>query len=62
VLHKGGQEAAIAIKPVPCVGTELVLTVGGEWLNTRLFRHHEQAELASAIADTRAMLESKGWA
>ena len=28
----------------------------------RLFRSHEQAELVDAIADTRTMLETKGWA
>jgi hypothetical protein len=30
-----------------------------EWRKTRLFRSHEQAELAGAIADTRAMFEGR---
>jgi hypothetical protein len=34
---------------------------GRELRKTRLFRSHEQAELAGAIADTRAMFEGKGW-
>jgi hypothetical protein len=36
-----------------------VLTVKGEWRRSRLFRLHEQAEMVGA--DTRTMLESKGW-
>jgi len=46
---------------VPDIGAEIVLTVDGEWRRTRLFRAHEQAELSSAIADTRAMFQAKGW-
>jgi hypothetical protein len=34
---------------------------GRELRRTRLFRSHEQTELVGAIADTRAMLEAKGW-
>jgi hypothetical protein len=34
------------------IGAEIVLTVGGEWRKTRLFRSHEQAELVGAIAYT----------
>ena len=44
------------------VGAEIVLTVDGELHKTRLFWSHEQAELAGAIADTRAMFEGMGWA
>jgi hypothetical protein len=58
---KGEHEAAIDVKAVPGIGAEIVLTVDGEWRKTRLFRSHEQAELVGAIADTRTMLEGKGW-
>jgi hypothetical protein len=60
-LRKGEHEAAIDLKAVPGIGAEIVLTVDGEMRKTRLFRSHEQAELVGAIADTRAMLEGKGW-
>jgi hypothetical protein len=60
-LRKGEHEAAIDLKAVPGLGAEIVLTVDGEMRKTRLFRSHEQAELVGAIADTRAMLEGKGW-
>jgi hypothetical protein len=60
-LRKGEHEAAIDLKAVPGIGAEIVLTVDGEMRKTRLFRSHEQAELAGAIADTRAMFECKGW-
>jgi hypothetical protein len=43
------------------VGTELVLLVDGELQKTRLYRIHEQAELATAIAETRAKFEVRGW-
>ena len=45
---------------MPGIGAEIVLTVDGQWLKTRLFRAHEQAELVGAIADTRVMFEGKG--
>jgi hypothetical protein len=61
-LHKGEHEAAIDLLALSGIGAEIVLTVNGEWRNTRLFRSHEQAELVGAIADTRAMFEEKGWA
>jgi hypothetical protein len=61
VLRKDGREAAIDVKAVPGVGAEIVLSVDGQWRKTRLFRSHEQAELVGAIADTRTMLETKGW-
>jgi hypothetical protein len=61
-LHKGEHAAAIDVKAVAGLGAEIVLTVDGEMRKTRLFRSHEQAELVGAIADTRAMLEEKGWA
>lgn len=43
------------------VGAEIVLTVGGEWRKTRLFRSHEEEELVGAIADTRTAFAGKGW-
>ena len=61
-LRKDRREAAIHVKAVPGIGAEIVLTVDGELRKTRLFRSHEQAELVGAIADTRTMLETKGWA
>ena len=61
-LRKDGHEAAINVRPVPGIGAEIVLTVDGDLRRTRLFRSHEQAELVGAIAETRAMLEAKGWA
>jgi hypothetical protein len=61
VLRKDGREAAIDVKAVPGIGAEIVLTVDGEMRKTRLFRSHEQAELAGAIADTPAAFECKGW-
>ena len=61
-LRKGEHAAAIDLKAVPGIGAEIVLTVDGELRKTRLFRSHEPAELVGAIADTRAMLERKGWA
>jgi hypothetical protein len=41
---------------------KIVLSVDGDWQRTRLFRSHEQAELADAIADTRRLFEANGWA
>ena len=61
-LRKDGHEAAMALKAVPGIGADIVLSVDGEMRKTRLFRSHEQAELVGAIADTRAMFEGKGWA
>ena len=58
--HDDGHEAAIALRAVPGVGAEIVLTVDGELRKTRLFRSHEQAELVGAIVDTRAMFAAKG--
>jgi hypothetical protein len=60
-LRKDGHEAAINLRPVPGIGGEIVLTVDVELRYRRLFRSHEQAELVGAIADTRTMLEAKGW-
>ena len=45
----------ITLRAVPGISAEIVLAVDGEWLKTRLLRSHEQAELVSAVADTRAM-------
>jgi hypothetical protein len=59
-LRKGEHAAAIDLKAVPGIGAEIVLTVDGEWRKMRLFRSHEQAERAGAIADTRTMFEGKG--
>jgi hypothetical protein len=53
VIHQNRQQFAAAA---------IVVYADGEMRRTRLFRSHEQAELVSAIADTRAMLEGKGWA
>jgi hypothetical protein len=39
-----------------------MLTVDGELRRTRLYRAQEQAGLSSAIAETRASFETKGWA
>ena len=61
-LRKGTSEAAIDLRAVSGIGAEIVLTVDGELRRTRLYRAHEQAELSSAIADTRATFEAKGWA
>jgi hypothetical protein len=61
-LRMGEHVAAIHVKAVPGIGAEIVLTVDGEWRRSRLFRSHEKAELVSAIADTRATFEAKGWA
>ena len=60
-LHKGEHAAAIDLKAVPGVGAEIVLTVNGEMRRTRLFRSHERAKLVGAIAETRTMLEARGW-
>ena len=59
-LSKGEHEAAIDLRAVPGIGAEIVLTVDSELPRTRLYRAHEQAELSSAIADTRAMFAGKG--
>jgi hypothetical protein len=61
-LHKGEHAVAIDLQSVPGIGAEIVLTVDGELRKTRLFRSHEQAELVGAIADTRTLLEARGWA
>jgi hypothetical protein len=58
-LRKDGHEATLALKAVPGIGAEIVLTVDGEMRKTRLFCSHEQAELAGAIGDTPTMLEVK---
>jgi hypothetical protein len=55
-LRTGEHEAAMDLRAVPGVGAEIVLTLTGE-----LRRSHEQGELVGAIADTRAIFESKGW-
>ncbi len=60
-LRKDGHAAALAVRAVPQVGTDVTLLVDGELVKSRLFRSHEQAELAGAIAETRARFESKGW-
>jgi hypothetical protein len=60
-LSKGSSETAIDLRAVPGVAAEVVLTVDGELRRTRLYRSHEQAELSSAIADTRATFKAKGW-
>jgi hypothetical protein len=62
VLRKDGREAAIAVKAVPGVGAEIVLSVDGQWRKTRLFGSHGHAELVGATADTRTAFEAKGWA
>jgi hypothetical protein len=49
----------MALKAVPGIDAEVVLTVDGEMRRTRLFRSHEQTELVGAIADTRAMSDRK---
>ena len=41
------------------MGAEVVLTVDGELRKTRLFWSDEQAELAGAIADTRARVRGE---
>ena len=61
-LRKDGHQAAIDLRAVPGVGAELVLSVNGELRRARLYHAHERAELSGEIADTRAMLEAKGWA
>ena len=61
-LRQGTSEAAIDLRAVPGIGAEIVLTLDGELRRSRLYRAHEQAELSSAIADTRATFEGKGWA
>ena len=60
-LRKDGHETTMDLRAVPGIGAEIVLTVDGELLRTRLYRAHEQAELSGAIADTRATFEAKGW-
>jgi hypothetical protein len=55
-LRKGGHDAAINPRPVPGIGTEIVLTLDGEWRKTRLFRTHEQAYMGFARVDRRAAL------
>jgi hypothetical protein len=60
LTHRHSSAAAIDLKAVPGIGAEIALTVDGEWRKMRLFRSHEQAELAGAIADTRTMFEGKG--
>jgi hypothetical protein len=52
---------ALGLRRVSDIGTELVLLVDGEWQKSRLFKAHEQAELATAIAETRAKFEARGW-
>ena len=61
VLRKDGHEAMAALRAVPGIGAELVLSIDGELRRSRLYRVHEQAELSGAIADTRATFEAKGW-
>jgi hypothetical protein len=58
--RKGEHEAAVDLRAVSGVGSELVLSINGELRRYRLFRAHEQAELSGAIADTLATLEAKG--
>jgi hypothetical protein len=51
----------VAVRQVAGIGAELVLLLDGEWNRTRLYRSHQQEELAAAIADTRARFEERGW-
>jgi hypothetical protein len=59
-LRNGTREVAIDVKALPGIGAEIVITADGEWRKTRLFRSHEQAELVSAIADTRTIFARRG--
>jgi hypothetical protein len=60
-LRKSGHEATMRVRQVPGIGSELALFVDGELQKSRLFKAHEQAELATAIAETRARFEVRGW-
>jgi hypothetical protein len=60
-LTKAGHTAGLELRHVGTVGTEIVLLVDGELVKSRLYRSHEQAELASAIVATRERFEAKGW-
>ena len=61
ILHRDGYHAAVGIRQVAGVGSEIVLIVDGDWRRTRLYRTEQQAERDKAIADTRATFEAKGW-
>jgi hypothetical protein len=61
VLTKGQHTAGLELRQVPGVGAEIVLLVDGELVRSRLYRAHEQAELATAIVATRERFELKGW-
>jgi hypothetical protein len=52
-IRKGEHEASLRVRQVPGIGAEIALFIDGE-LQSRLYRAHEQAELATAIAETRA--------
>ena len=60
-LRKGGHEATIRVRQVAGIGAEIALFIDGDLQKSRLYRAHEQARLATAIAETRARFEARGW-
>jgi hypothetical protein len=58
-LRKGGHEASVRVRQVPGIGAEIALFIDGELQKSRLYRAHEQAELATA--ETRAKFEARRW-
>ncbi len=53
-LRKAEHAAVLELRPVQSVGVDLALMVDGELLKSRLFRAHEQRELAAAVDGTKA--------
>jgi hypothetical protein len=60
-LTKAGHTAGLELRHVGTIGTEIVLLVDGELVKSRLYRSHEQAELAAAIVSTRERFQLNGW-
>jgi hypothetical protein len=60
-LRRGRHEAALDLRHVAAMGTELVLTVNGELRRSRLYRAAEAVGMAKAVSATRSGLQTRGW-
>jgi hypothetical protein len=60
-LRKGEHEIMLEKRDVPAIGEELILSVNARWRRMRVFRLQDEPLLGSAVAETVASLEVRGW-
>jgi hypothetical protein len=60
-LRKGEHEIILEKCDVPAIGEELILSVNARWRRMRVFRLQDEPLLGSAVAETVAWLEARGW-